>query len=298
MTGVQVSQNALPVAAFLIAKLIAHTLVGFLLGALGSVVQLTPTVQAVMQIVAGVFMVGTALNMLNVHPIFRYFVIQPPKFLTRLVRNQSKSQDVFAPALLGLLTVLIPCGTTQAMEILAISTSNPLTGAAIMFAFVLGTSPTFFVLGFLATQVRGKFQPTFVMVTALLVLFLGVVSMDSALSLLGSPFAPRHLLASLIGDVPPVEAVEVDGVQEVTINAQNDGYTPPNWTAQSGEPIRVRLVTENNLSCTRVFTIPSLGIQRELPLTGETVIEIPAQAAGDLFFSCGMGMYTGVIRVS
>jgi sulfite exporter TauE/SafE len=298
LTGVQVSHSALPVVIFLIAKLVAHTVLGFLLGALGSVAQLSPTAQTIMQFVAGVFMVGTALNMLNIHPIFRYFVIQPPKFLTRMVRNQAKSQDVFAPLLLGLMTIFIPCGTTQAMEILAVSTANPITGAAVMFAFVLGTSPTFFVLGFLATKIRGKFQPTFVMVTALLVLFLGFVSIDSAMSLMGSPLAPRRVLAAMFGEVPPVEAVEVGGVQEVTINARSDGYEPPNWTAKPDVPIRVRLLSENNLSCTRVFTIPSLGIQRDLPLTGEIVIDLPAQTAGDLFFSCGMGMYTGVIRIS
>ncbi|MFN8373074.1 MAG: sulfite exporter TauE/SafE family protein [Anaerolineae bacterium] len=100
MTGVQVSQNALPVAAFLTAKLIAHTLIGFLLGALGSVVQLTPTVQAVMQIVAGMFMIGTALNMPNVHPIFRYFC-HPAAEIFNAVGTQSvvASQDVFAPTL-------------------------------------------------------------------------------------------------------------------------------------------------------------------------------------------------------
>lgn len=78
-----------------------------------------------MQVFVAIFMIGTALNILNVHPIFRYFVIQPPKFLTRLVRNQSKSKSLFAPTLLGAFTVLIPCGTTQAMMALAIGYGNP-----------------------------------------------------------------------------------------------------------------------------------------------------------------------------
>ncbi|NWF67497.1 MAG: sulfite exporter TauE/SafE family protein [Chloroflexi bacterium] len=298
LTGVQMSQTALPVAVFLGAKLLAHTVLGFLLGALGSMAQLAPTTQAIMQIIAGVFMIGTALNMLNLHPIFRYFALQPPKFVTRLVRKQSKSSDVFAPGILGVLTVLIPCGTTQAMAILAVSTGSALWGAAIMFAFVLGTSPTFFVLGFLATQVRGKLQPTFVMLTALLVLFLGALSVDTALSLMGSPLAPRNLIAAMIGGPAPVQAEIVGGVQEVRINALDDGYAPPNWTAQSGQALRVRLVTHDTLSCTRIFTIPSLGIMRELPLTGEVVIDVPALPPGDLYFSCGMGMYTGVIRIS
>ena len=111
-----------------------------------------------MQILVGIFMLGTALNLLDVHPIFRYFVIQPPKFLTRLVRKQSKSThfakasrveaDMFAPAILGALTIFIPCGTTQAMMALAIGSGSPFLGASVLFAFVLGTSPVFFILGY------------------------------------------------------------------------------------------------------------------------------------------------------
>ena len=72
-------QVAKPILIFLGAKLIAYTALGLLLGALGSVLQLSSFTRAVMQIAIGVFMLGTALNMLKVHPVFRYFVIEPPK---------------------------------------------------------------------------------------------------------------------------------------------------------------------------------------------------------------------------
>lgn len=39
-----------------------------------------------------------------------------------------------------------------------------------------------------------------------------------------------------------------------------------------------------------------MGIQQILPETGETVIDIPAQPAGSLRFTCGMGMYGGAIE--
>ena len=112
--------HLLPIVSFLAARLIAYTLLGLLLGSLGSVFQLSLSARIFLQFAAVVFMVGTALNLLQVHPVFRYFVIQPPKFLTRLVRNQSKSKAVFGPALLGAMTVLIPCGATQAMMAYAI----------------------------------------------------------------------------------------------------------------------------------------------------------------------------------
>ena len=39
-----------------------------------------------------------------------------------------------------------------------------------------------------------------------------------------------------------------------------------------------------------------MGIQKILPETGETLIDLPAQEAGTLRFSCGMGMYRGQIE--
>lgn len=139
-----------------------------------------------MQIVVAFYMLVTALNMLDVHPIFRYFVIQPPKALTRLARQGAKSESAFAPALLGLLTILIPCGTTQAMEVLAIGSGNAVVGAVVMFLFVLGTSPTFFVLGFVATQLRGPAGKWFTRGAVVLILVLAFVSFNGGLTALGS----------------------------------------------------------------------------------------------------------------
>lgn len=70
---------ARPIALFLGAKLVAYTLLGALLGWLGSVLQLTPTVRGILQIAIGIYMVGNALRMFEVHPIFRYFVFEPPR---------------------------------------------------------------------------------------------------------------------------------------------------------------------------------------------------------------------------
>lgn len=307
--GLQMATNHWPVVYFLAAKVVGYTLLGLLLGLLGSAVQLTPTAQGVMQIAAGLYMLATALNMLNVHPIFRYVVIQPPKALTRLVRNQAKSQEVFAPAILGFMTIFIPCGTTQAMEVLAISSGSPLAGAATMFVYTLGTAPTFFVLGFLATRIRGRLQSAFAAVTVALILILGIFSLDNGLNLLDSPFAPSRVLVGLMNpgssnvavSGTPVQGKVTNGVQELTINVTSDswnGYSPNYFSARSGQPIRLKLVTNNTFGCPRAFTIPSLRIQKILPATGETIIDLPALPVGNLAFRCSMGMSTGLIKIS
>ena len=149
--------HALPILSFLTTRLIAYTVLGILLGSLGSIVQLSLTTRVALQSVAALFMIGTALNLLNVHPIFRYFIIQPPKFLTRMVKSQSRNnsalpagRQVFGPAIVGAMTVLIPCGATQAMMAYAITQGSPLLGGLVMFTFILGTSPLFFLLGMAA----------------------------------------------------------------------------------------------------------------------------------------------------
>jgi len=293
-------------------------------------------------IAIGVFMVGNALRMFNIHPIFRYFVIEPPKFITRYIRRTSKSKDgsethpYIAPLFLGALTVLIPCGVTQAMMAVAMGTGNPWTGAAIMFAFVLGTSPVFFTVAYLTTRLGARLEKNFVRIVAAIMLILGLISIDSGLTLAGWPYSVSNLRMAAAGTdsdsvfaaapasvqvpaqqpapaaVPTVGArpsqpsgtsdlvgvfgPSVSASSAVTITVANSGYSPVTTRARPDQPVRLALVTKNTYSCARAFVIRSLRIEKMLPETGTVMIDLPPQRAGSkLFYSCSMGMYSGVI---
>lgn len=69
------SGTAVPILLFLSSKTVAYTLLGALLGLVGSYLTLSPATRAILMILIGVFMLGNALRMLNIHPIFRYFSI-------------------------------------------------------------------------------------------------------------------------------------------------------------------------------------------------------------------------------
>src|SRR3989338_6893962 len=185
--------RALPIAAFLTAKVMAYTILGALLGLFGSFFRLSISTQVFLQTAVGIFMIGTALNLLQVHPIFRYFIIQPPRFLLKIIRKESKSGDLFAPAFLGALTVFIPCGTTQAMMALALAAANPLFSAMIMFSFTLGTSPVFFILGYLTTKLSSFFQTSFAKVAAAFIIALAFFNINAALVLSGSNWTLPNL---------------------------------------------------------------------------------------------------------
>lgn len=284
------SGNAVPIAAFLIAKLIAYTILGFLLGWFGSLFSLSLTAQIIMQIAVIIFMFGTAFNILEVHPIFRYFAIQPPKFLTRQIRNQSKSKSVFAPAFLGALTIFIPCGTTQAMMALAIGSGKPFLGAAILFAFILGTTPLFFILGFFAAKLGETYQKNFMKIAAITLIILAFFNLRNTLSLAGVninlvPSQKATEPTSTVTDNPVIEFLQ-------------NGYSPASVTVKAGSNVKLTLKNTSGSGCIQSFVIPKLGVQKVVQVGTTQEVDFTAPSGkGQIAFMCGMGMYRGVINV-
>lgn len=297
-----VSQKVLAqsIGLFLLAKLVAYILLGFLLGWLGSVVSLSLAAKGIMQVLIGVFLVGNGLRMLNVHPIFRYFNFEPPQVVTRFIRRLSKNGDgkLLTPLYLGALTVLIPCGVTQSVMAVAVGTGNAFSGAAIMAAFVIGTSPAFFSVTMLAANLGRLFQKWFSPAVAVIVLLLGLYTVETGLNVMGSPYSVSNMIRTWRASQQVVEPIPTgSAVSVVYIEAQNYGYSPDLVSAPAGKPIELHLITKDTLSCSRAFAIPSLGIAELLPQTGEKIVEIPAQLPGtSIPFTCSMGMYTGVIH--
>lgn len=293
---------AVPILAFLAAKIVAYTILGFLLGLLGSFFQLSVTTKVVLQLGVSVFMIGTALNLLSVHPIFRYFVIQPPKFLYKLARNQSKSSSLFAPVFLGALTIFIPCGTTQAMMALAIGASNPFLGAAILFAFILGTSPLFFILGYFTTRLSQGVNSTFTKFAAITILVLALFNIDAALSLGGVSVTPGSILRNVWCTVSICKdsktKVQTTTASEYTINLKDYGYVPNSIAVKKGDAITLNLVNDDAKGCIQSFVIPKLNIQKVVRTGTKEIVQFTApNTTGEFTFTCGMGMYRGIIKV-
>lgn len=291
--------RARSIVAFLLAKLMAYTALGALLGYLGSFFQLSPVLQGGLMVAVAVFMVGTALSMLDVHPVFRFFVLQPPHFIRRMVRLQTKRADWFAPAILGWFTVFIPCGTTQAMMALAVATGNPMWGALVLGVFVLGTSPMFFLLGYSIDKLKELFAAKFSLVTAAVVIAVAVWNFNSGLTLMGSPFAPTRLVKSAFCAITfcPASA-RTNPTNAVTITFNSRGYRVDNPVIKGGERITLNLVNASGEGCIQSFTVPKYGIQTVVPVGSSQTVEFTAPDSGEVAFSCSMGMYSGTLLVA
>lgn len=290
------------VGVFLLAKVVSHTILGFLLGSVGATLVLAPKIMGFVQIVAGLFMLAAAARIANVHPLFRYAVITPPRWAYKLLRRVSRGESGFAPMVLGFFTVLMPCGATQAMMAMAVATGSPWFGAGVMGAFVLGTSPVFYVVGAATTKLLARHA--FAYVAAGTVAVFALLSLNGGIALTGSFYTLGNMVRAATIDLDELvawggsgAAIGPDGKQYVAIDVTPSGYTASSQVLKRGVPVRLRLRTDNVRGCTRVFTIPEYGVVRSLAQSGEELVDFTPMRSGQLAYTCGMGMYGGYFTV-
>jgi len=294
------AEDAVPVGMFLAGKLVSHVVLGAGLGLLGDAVQLAPRTRAYMQIAAGLVMVVLALDLLGVGTR-RRLVPAPPPAWSRLVRRSGRWGHGLAPGLMGVATVLIPCGVTLSMMFLAVASGSAVSGAAIMAVFVVGTAPLFAAIGYVARKSTGWLQGRLGALAGAAVMVAGLLSVNAGLVLNGSSFTQAGALRSVTGAktstpvaAPPVGA---DGIQRIVIDVGDNGYSPSSVTARAGAPTELTMRTAGTRGCTRVLVMSSFGVQKVLPPTGDTRIALGELKPGTYRWTCGMGMYGGSIEV-
>lgn len=285
---------AQPILLFLLAKLIVYSVLGFLLGACGSLFQITPWARAVLMIVIGLFMLGNGLRLLNVHPIFRGLMVKPPAAITGIIHRTSKNGTLlFTPLFLGGLTVFLPCGVTQAMMAAAMGTGQPVQGAALMAAFILGTTPLFFVVAYFATRVGATLERYFRRIVALILISMGAVSCVFGLNLAGAPFTLPEPIGQLTVS-SGMAAAPVAQPNSYVVNVSKEGYSPAVLHLPAQRPVTLIWVTSGDACCARSVVIPGLDYQAVLPAPGRTPLAIPAQKKNTVLnYSCSMGRRLG-----
>ncbi|MEO3828412.1 sulfite exporter TauE/SafE family protein [Actinomadura sp. B10D3] len=274
-----------PVAAFLAAKLVSHTLLGALLGLAGGALQPGPRLRGAILAAAALMLAVFALDLLGFRPARR--------LVRRREAEECRLPRSGRPAALGAATVLLPCGLTLSAELLAVSSGSALGGAAVMAGFVLGTAPLFGLVGVTVGRslaaVRGR------LTAVLAVGLLAVAGWTLVAGLRLGGWFPDGGAAAAASDAARFVSTDASGTQIVTVWALDRGYRPSALSARAGVRTVLVVKTAGTRGHTRAFTIPSLGRDVILPETGETRIDLGAPGPGRMRFVCASGHFPGAV---
>jgi len=295
-----------PYLLFNFGRLLFYGFLGGIIGAIGEKIQFSLSFTALFITLVSFLMIFLGLQMLGVR-YFRRFQITMPKFLTRKIADETKFQGKLMPFLMGALTFFLPCGFTLTAQGLALISGSFWQGAAIMFAFALGTAPGLLAIGFSSVKFLEKphLSDKFLKVAGILVLFFALYNINAQLNLLGLPslsdvkFNYTNQVNSEKNsldekDLPPI----INGKQVIRMKASSYGYEPNYFKVKVGVPVRWEIEDVGTSGCTNAIISKGL-FPDEIPLTpGQTSIkEFIPEKPGKYKFSCWMGMVSGVIEV-
>lgn len=291
----------IPAALYNLGRVVSYTILGGIIGALGSVFSLSITTKAGLQIFAGAFMIIMGLNMAG-FSAFRKIHIPLPKAMCKV---KAKSRSSF---IVGFLNGLMPCGPLQTMQLYALGTGSPTKGALSMFIFSLGTVPLMLVFGTLSGLLSKGYTKSILKFSGVLIVVLGLIMGNRGFTLMGHNLNPVTAIANssstLLGtnsgkaaNSNIEKAVIKDGVQTITMTANNKGYTPNAFYVQKGIPVKWVITGDELNSCNDGLIVPSLNIDMKLK-KGENVVNEFTPNDKDINFSCWMGMISGIIKVT
>jgi sulfite exporter TauE/SafE/copper chaperone CopZ len=170
-----------PMLLFHSGRLISFAILGGILGAIGSAIGIHFTLTSILGIFASVVMILLGLNLVGV---FEKNRIALPSGIFSFFRKVE--HKTVAPFFVGVGTFFLPCGFTQAMQIVALSSGSFLSGLMIMTAFALGTLPMLALLSFGSVSfAHSKYAPVFFKSTGVVVIGLGAFALLAGLAGLG-----------------------------------------------------------------------------------------------------------------
>ena len=284
------------VVLYNLGRVFSYTCIGFLLGFIGMMlggsadVGIPVLIQGVLKLIAGLIMVMMGINMLGIFPWLRRFHIRMPSFLAIRIRNKLRTER--RSFMIGILNGLMPCGPLQSMQILALASAAPFAGALSMLLFSLGTVPLMLGLGTIVSALGRKFAHTVLSVGAVLVCVLGLAMLSQGGRLTGMLLPD---MGNASGEKDSVVQI-MDGVQVVESTLESGRY--PTITVQAGIPVHWTInAPEGSINgCNYRVIIGEYGIEHSFE-EGQNVIEFTPTEAGNISYTCWMGMIKGRILV-
>ena len=261
-----------------IGRVLSYTLIGGIVGLIGSVLQINNIFYGIIILLASILMFIMSLNMLGIIKIKRI----------NLFRYKFTNQN---PFIIGLLNGFMPCGPLQAMQLYAVTTGSFIKGAFSMLLFGLGTFPLMLLFGLIVNVFKGKVKLIINKFASTLILFLSIIMLNRGLLMLDIDLFKSFNNYSMF-----TPSIIENNYQVIEIDLNYDNYK--DIIVQKNIPVRMIIhVDKNTLTgCNNEIIIKEFNIKQQLHV-GDNVIEFTPTKEGTFTYTCWMQMIKNTIKV-
>ena len=285
-----------PAVVFVAGPVAGEAELGAALGAVGASITMPPQLTAILMIVVAVVMILLGTRLTGLSPRIAGWSPTLPMGVGGKLGLGDGQASVYSDrraALLGAASFFLPCGFTQAIQIYALSTGNPLFAAALLGTFAIGTAPGLLAIAGLPVVVPSRAKPTLLRLVGVVVLGFAIMNGSAGVRLSGFSL---DSLVGMVNAAPLPGTLGADGIQRITTYQDAGGYSPGNIVIYAGYPTKWTIESSSTSSCASSLFVPGLDIRTRLD-KGPNTFEIPALRPGTLNYTCAMGMYGGRITV-
>ena len=293
-------QKFRPHLFFNAGRIVSFIAFGAIMGAIGSAFALKGSLLGLLTIAVGAVMLVLGLQLTEIFPRITRGLTLPSGLAKRLGINTRKEREYSHKNafLMGAATFFLPCGFTQAMQLLAVSTGNPLQAAVIMGAFAIGTTPGLLTLGGLTSVVKGAFAQRFFRIVGVLVVAMALINFTNGFTLAG---LNRFLDSSkpMVNTAVQQQSSEGSVVLNTTFKLKED-IVPSTFTAKVGQKTTLVVdVKEDGQGCMSTIMIIGLDDSPQYLKKGKKIeLTFTATKPGTYTIACAMGVPRGSITVT
>jgi len=280
-------------------RIISYTLIGGILGGVGSFFGISPTFTGIIMLIAGGFMVLIGLSLLTHYKWLEKIKLRTPSFITRFLYGQRHTGKSKGPFIIGLLNGFMPCGPLQAMQLYALASGSIIRGALSLGIFAAGTVPLMFGFGSFLSLISRERIKQVMKLSGAVVMILGLFMISRGLGNFGYGFLGSNSSANKDQTENLSSSAQKD-YQVVEMNYTTAGFSPSTLYVKKGIPVRWIINVQNvqqMTGCTSEILMPEYNIRKKMG-QGENIIEFTPEKLGEIKFSCGMQMIWGKFVVT
>ncbi len=289
-------------AVFNAGRVVGFGALGAVAGWIGQAIALRGLALAIVMVAVAAATAILGIRLTGASPRIAAWQVTLPSSWARWARKAHGGADADFPgapasgwpharaASLGAATFFLPCGFTQVVQLLALSSGSPLTGGVLMALFAVGTTPGLFALGVAAASARESATRRPLRVVGVIVIaFAGVTGLGG---LTGTGLLAPHPQVTATERTDNV--VDVDGSQVVTTRVGLKGYFPADAVVYVNEPV-TWVLEPVGAGCANLVEADALGLG-ELNAIFDTVRStFTLTKTGTYQYHCAMGMYSGTV---